>query len=395
MQLVLTRALDPTVADQPVEVVERKGLGHPDSLCDVLAEEVSIALCRFYLDRFGVILHHNVDKVLLVGGSSRPAFGGGEVTAPIELYLAGRATFEARGVSIPVQELAIEACRSWLQANMRYLDPARHVRIHCCIRPGSADLVELFLRRKAGAEQCANDTSIGTGFAPSTPTEELVLRLEHELRSPQALRAHPERGEDIKVMAVRHGERLALTVADAFVDRALSSLDDYRVARAALATDVRALAEQAQIEVNAGDDLERGSIYLTVTGTSAEAGDDGEAGRGNRVNGLITPYRPMSMESVAGKNPVSHVGKVYNAAAFRIARALCARIAGMRSVSCQLVSRIGAPVREPQLVHLHTWLERGLAPGLIQAEARAIVAQELAGLDRAYEDFLARRISIV
>jgi S-adenosylmethionine synthetase len=395
MELVLTSSQDASLADQPVEVVERKGLGHPDSLCDALAEEVSVALSRFYLERFGTILHHNVDKVLLVGGSSRPAFGGGEVLTPIELFLAGRATFEARGVSIPVEELAIESCRSWLQTHMRYLDPLRHVRIHSRIRPGSADLVELFLRRKEPTEQLANDTSIGIGFAPATPVEALVRKVESDLRSPEALRAHPERGEDIKVMAVRCGDRVALTVADAFVDRAVRSLDAYRSLRDALRDDVRAAAGPAEIQVNAGDDVERGSVYLTVTGTSAEAGDDGEAGRGNRMNGLITPYRPMSMESVAGKNPVSHVGKIYNAAAFRIAAELCARISGLRSVSCQLVSRIGAPVRDPQLVHLHTWLERGVAASSVEAAARPIVARELAGLDRVFEDFLAHRVSIV
>ena len=102
----------------------------------------------------------------------------------------------------------------------------------------------------------------------------------------------------------------------------------------------------------------------------------------------------MSMESVAGKNPVTHVGKIYNAAAFRIAGALTAHIAGLKSVSCHLVSRIGAPVRDPQLVHLQVWLEPGVTLQTIEDEAREIVAQELAGLDRYYEDFLARRMSI-
>jgi S-adenosylmethionine synthetase len=196
-------------------------------------------------------------------------------------------------------------------------------------------------------------------------------------------------------MAVRNGARIAVTVADAFVDRAVRSLDHYRALREALREDVRACAGPAEIEVNAGDDIERGAIYLTVTGTSAEAGDDGEAGRGNRSNGLITPYRPMSMESVAGKNPVSHVGKIYNVVAFRIAARLIESIAGLRSVSCQLVSRIGAPVREPQLVHLRCWLEPGRRTSEIQPAAAQVVARELAGVDRLYEEFLAQRIAIV
>ena len=70
----------PSVADSSVEVVERKGLGHPDTICDLLSEELSRALARYYLDNFGSVLHHNVDKSLLVGGRSLPAFAGGSAT---------------------------------------------------------------------------------------------------------------------------------------------------------------------------------------------------------------------------------------------------------------------------------------------------------------------------
>jgi S-adenosylmethionine synthetase len=86
------------------------------------------------------------------------------------------------------------------------------------------------------------------------------------------------------------------------------------------------------VVVNAADDLQAGSVYLTVTGTSAEAGDDGEAGRGNRVNGLITPYRPMTMESAAGKNPVTHVGKISNVCASLITQRQVTEIAEIAAV---------------------------------------------------------------
>src|SRR5450756_525052 len=79
------------IADDIVEVVERKGLGHPDSICDALAETLSRSLCLEYRDRFGKVLHHNVDKALLSGGRAAPAFGGGSVLAPMNIYLAGRA----------------------------------------------------------------------------------------------------------------------------------------------------------------------------------------------------------------------------------------------------------------------------------------------------------------
>ena len=61
---------------QEIEIVERKGLGHPDTLCDAIAERICVRLCRWYLDRCATVLHHNVDKVLLCAGASRPSFGG-------------------------------------------------------------------------------------------------------------------------------------------------------------------------------------------------------------------------------------------------------------------------------------------------------------------------------
>jgi S-adenosylmethionine synthetase len=105
-----------------------------------------------------------------------------------------------------------------------------------------------------------------------------------------------------------------------------------------------------KVVVNRADDLARGSIYLTVTGTSAEAGDDGEVGRGNRTSGLITPYRVMSAEAAAGKNPLTHVGKLYNVMASRIAAVLVENVAGVTAADCVLVSEIGRPVADPAIV---------------------------------------------
>ena len=70
-----------------IEFVERKGLGHPDYIADASSEESSRKLSKYYLDRFGIILHHNLDKTLLVGGQANPVFGGGELLHPIYLSL--------------------------------------------------------------------------------------------------------------------------------------------------------------------------------------------------------------------------------------------------------------------------------------------------------------------
>lgn len=393
---VLVSDLDGTRPDaQPVEIVERKGLGHPDTVCDALAEEVSLALSRFYRERFGFVLHHNVDKVLLRGGAARPGFGGGVVIEPAEVYLAGRATREYRGVSIPVDELAIRACRSWLSANLHALDTERHVRVHCLLRPGSIDLVELFEReRQPGAPRLANDTSMGVGFAPLTPLERAVLAAERGLRHGRA----PERGEDIKVMGVRVGARTSLTVACAFVDGQLRDLQDYLAARARAAGDVRAAAAavlggEPAVEVNTADDTASGSVYLTVTGTSAEAGDDGQTGRGNRANGLITPSRPMTIESFAGKNPITHVGKLYNVAAARIAEAIVSQLEGATEAQVMLVSRIGTPIEDPQVVHLRLRAENAARRAALALRAQEIARSHLSEIGSLWELLLTHNLA--
>jgi S-adenosylmethionine synthetase len=378
-----------TPASQPFEIVERKGLGHPDTICDALTENLSRALSRVYLERFGAILHHNVDKALLCGGAARPAFGGGEVTEPIDIYLAGRATARFEGVTIAVDEIAVEESRRWLGANLRHLDPERQVRIHPRIRPTSPDLAALFLRQREAGAPLANDTSLGVGFAPLDTLERTVLEVERKLNSPAVKAAQPEIGEDIKIMGVRSGGDLSLTVACALVGRHVAGLDDYRAKKARIRELALAAAGgRAKVEVNTADGDTADSVYLTVTGLSAEAGDDGQVGRGNRVNGLITPYRPMSLEAAAGKNPVTHVGKLYNLLANRIARALVAEVAGVQEAYCYLVSRIGHPITEPQLMDLKLQLEDPAALAALRPRVEEVARGELAGVTDLWRELI-------
>ena len=181
--------------DQPIEVVERKGLGHPDTICDALAEALSLGLSRFYREHFGAVLHHNVDKALLWGGRSRPAYGGGEVLAPMEIFLAGRATVEWRDVRVPIEELAVEGSRAWIDAHLPHLDARKHVRIHCLVRPGSADLLNLYLRAREGEAPPANDTSCGVGWAPLSRLEAVVSQVERTLNAPPRRRPIPRSGK--------------------------------------------------------------------------------------------------------------------------------------------------------------------------------------------------------
>ena len=396
MQLGITASAARPPDELAHEIVERKGRGHPDSLCDALAENLSLALSRFYLERFGAILHHNVDKALLIGAAARPAFGGGTLEEPIEIILAGRATRAFRGVSVPVDEIAVEASRGWLARNIRNLDVERDVRIVPRIRATSGDLAELFARGAQGVPR-ANDTSFGVGFAPFDRLERAVLAVGEALAAAPTREAHPAIGDDVKILGLRSGGRLEMTVACAFVGRHLRDLDDYRAKKAAVASLAESSARkasgvQAEVVVNAADSAE--SIYLTVTGLSAEAGDDGQVGRGNRVNGLITPYRPMSLEAAAGKNPVSHTGKLYNLLAGRIARRLTEELAAVERAGCLLLSRIGTPVTSPAAVAIKLATQTGQPISELREPVEAIAADRIASIPALIDDFVDGRVEL-
>jgi S-adenosylmethionine synthetase len=386
--------------DEEVEVVERKGLGHPDSICDALAETLSRNLCQHYRQQFGEILHHNVDKALLCGGSAAPAFGGGRVLAPVEIYLSGRAVGIVGERSVPLEEIAVEGSRIWLRDNLHSFDADRHVRLHSVLRPGSQALSALY-RRKAtsGSTALANDTSFGVGYAPLSALERLVLRTETLLNDRQRASQHRAWGEDIKVMGIRRGTAVSLTIACAMIDRHLAGVEDYLAETTAIRRKIQDLAadhgfDDCRVHVNAADDVASGSLYLTVTGTSAEAGDDGQVGRGNRANGLITPYRPMSLEAAAGKNPVSHVGKIYNVLARNIAEAIVCGLPEVASADCHIVSEIGRPVGMPALTHVRLVTHDGSPASRLETRVGDIVAREVRRIDGLVDRFVAGAIQL-
>lgn len=378
-------------------MVERKGLGHPDTICDALAEEICRALCRTYLEVFGAIMHHNVDKILLCAGAAHPSFGSGEVLAPAEIYLCGRATSEHDGRRVPVTDIAIDACKRWLRVQFPELDSERFIRIVPKFRPGSGELRSLFSKGKSVA--LSNDTSCGVGFAPFTPLERVVLEVERSLNAVDTKSTHPAIGRDIKVMGIRRDSRIHLTISCAMIGRYLTCVADYLEAKAAALelalTTARGLTEgEVDGVVNAADDIESGEVFLTVTGTSAEGGDDGETGRGNRISGLITPYRPMTMEAAAGKNPVTHVGKLYNLAASRIAGKLVREVSGIKGTSCVLVSQIGRPIDDPQIVDVRLELESDRHIETLSAIARDIVLDGLQKFHELQADILEGHVTV-
>lgn len=339
---------------QNIEIVERKGLGHPDTICDHAAEQVSVALSSYYLEEFGAIMHHNVDKALLIGGTSRPRYKGGDVIEPMELIIAGRAVKSKNEKFLPVEEISSDAIKEYLTDKLRLINIEKNIKITIHIRPGSQDLTELFQRFAKGTPPLSNDTSCGTGYYPTDELEKTVYRTENFLNSRDLKQNYPFIGEDIKVMGLRHEKKIHLTVSIAMIDRYLSGLDDYiekiNVTHQLLRKEPWFRGNYF-IDINTADSYENGSVYLTVTGTSAEMGDDGEVGRGNRANGLITPFRTMSLEAVAGKNPISHVGKLYNLFAMDLSREIVEKKFAEEAY-VNIVSQIGKPINEPLVLDI-------------------------------------------
>jgi S-adenosylmethionine synthetase len=383
------------IEDQDVEMVERKGLGHPDSIADGVSESVSRALSRLYLDEYGRILHHNTDETQVVGGASDPKFGGGKVTTPIYMLLVGRATTEVNGEKLPYRETAIDAARKYVQSVCSHVDVDHHIEFDCRIGQGSVDLRGVFDQKAV----LSNDTSFGVGFAPLSDLERLVLESEHFLTL-KLKKKLPALGEDVKVMGYRQNGKIRLTVAAALVDSEVKDPTEYRAVCDEIASKLADLAakltqREVTIDVNTADDPELGRFYLTVTGCSMEAGDDGSVGRGNRANGLITPCRPMSLEASAGKNPINHVGKIYNLLGNLIAGDVVRETGGnVKEVHVRILSQIGKPVDQPQVASLQILPADGVKLGAVKSKAEAVANSWLEQVDSIPRRLLTGKLTV-
>ena len=383
------------IEEQGVELVERKGLGHPDSIADGVSESVSRALSRLYLDEFGRILHHNTDETQVVGGASEPRFGGGKFLQPIYILLVGRATTEVNGEKLPFRQTAISAARQYIRSICSHLDVDKQVEFDCRIGQGSVDLRGVFDQKFA----LANDTSFGVGFAPYSDTERLVLETERLLTTKLKKTLHAL-GEDVKVMGYRAGDSIRLTIAAALVDREVKDASAYQavcdeIRERVLDQAAKLTSRAVKADVNTADDPELGRYYLTVTGCSMEAGDDGSVGRGNRANGLITPCRPMSLEATAGKNPVNHVGKIYNLLAILIANDVVKESGGnVKEVHVRILSQIGKPVDQPQVASLQLLPADGVRLAQVKSAAERVADHWLDQVGTIPQKLLTDKLSV-
>lgn len=326
-----------------VTIVERKGWGHPDTLADHLAEELSRAYSRYTLAEFGAILHHNFDKLALLGGASEVRYGSGRMTAPVRVLVNGRAARACGGQPVPVDDLVFETVRNFFGNRLPELDGHLTVELNITSNPSPGAVVTggsmperlaWFAPRSVDdlrerQVRLANDTSLGTGWAPDHPVESFVRDLVDHLSAPSAFTLGvPWAGSDVKMMAYASCDEVDIVLCAPQKAAHVPSRAAYLSNKDAVLQECERFARDwlpdlpVRFRLNARDLPEHDELYLTYTGSSIESGDEGVVGRGNRINGLITPMRPMNVEGVAGKNPVYHVGKLYNLAAQRLAQRL-------------------------------------------------------------------------
>jgi len=296
--------------------------------------------------------------------------------------------------------MTIQTAKEWFKKNLRFVDPEKHVRYAVELQPGSPELTDIFKRK--GMILGANDTSAAVGYAPMTRTERIVLETERYVNSKDFKKRFPESGEDVKVMGFRRAKNLNITIAMAFVDRFVESEKDYFRKKAELLEDIKtfvkekAYFENVTVNLNTLDVKGRGidGIYLTVLGTSADSADSGQVGRGNRVNGVIPLNRPVGSEAAAGKNPVSHVGKIYNLLTHKIANSIYEQVHGIEEVYIWLLSQIGKPIDQPAIAAAQVVMKSGNSFEHIQKEIEEVVDSELENIEKFCMDLAYGKIPI-
>lgn len=366
----------PGPASLPVEVVERKGIGHPDTLADALAERMSVAYSRQCRDRFGAVLHHNLDKLYLRGGHARTGLGAHEMTEPTILVVGGRVSPSFGGAEIDYRALFEDVAHQYLSTVLPHFDAAKWLRIEYAttdrsrfptwFRPRDLDDLPELIR------PTGSDTVAVTSWWPNTPTEQLVLALERHLNQEGAGPRHPHLGQDIKVMAVRRGYHIDLTINVAVHPSAAPTVDAYdavltelrRELREVAATNVGAeLDVDIRVNTQATNPFQAKRQYLLGSGTCLEFGEEGFVGRGNGASGLIPVHRPKSVEAAFGKNPTYHSGKVYSLYAEQIARTIHADLGVSAAVT--IVATNSNLLRSPNYVSVD--LDKDADPAVVDA----------------------------
>lgn len=369
------------------EVVERKGLGHPDTLADIIANTFSSLYTLYALEHFGGLLNHNVDKVVLAGGTADIGFGEYKQRNPITCYLFGKITNRVGIEYIDVDELFRRSVvkvfdqifgngttenfqiKTIVAANSGI--GAEH--LHSYYNPESKnDLNQL------SQKMTVTDTAYCSVFYGYTLLEKLVIDCENYINGSEFKILYPETGFDVKCLAVRQHNLVNITICIPFLATAVNSFSSYKHRL----NDIKHHLELryssspdfiVKLTINSKDT--EGTGYLTLFGTALDKGDFGVVGRGNRYEGVICLYRSGGVEASSGKNPFRSTGKVYHAVAYEIAGALYDKFSSSFNVT--IVTNNGDILGEPKTIIVSS----PCAPQIVNHMLPAITHHVLANMD--------------
>jgi len=315
-----------------IEIIEYKSNGHPDSLTDLVVEDCASALDCYYLAKYGSILHYNVDKALFLAGNIEIGYGGGRILKKPCFILGGQAS----NMDDILKGTLVSQIR---QTVKKHLSNLKDFDVEIRVSNVSVNLNNISRNQKI----LCNDTSFGVGYYPFSENEQKVFAIRDELDKMIREREIPV-GELYKIMLTPKGIYIS---APLYAQRVNSKQEYTRYKK--MIEDRLSRINNDRITFN--PDFDNGFPYMTLTGSSIECGDDGQVGRGNRYNGLITPCRPMTIEAYHGKNNRNHIGKIYSRWAFEKAKEIYERTGKYTEVI--LVGKIGKPITDYEIYVNH------------------------------------------
>lgn len=384
------------------ELIERKGAGHPDSICDELASLISQAYSSYTVENCdGMVLHHQIDKLMLIGGKTEVEFGKGSFVEPITIVLSGRISRNYLGKDLPVNEIIDKCLRDYFSDRFPMIDFDKNIKIidlltsyagPGTLKESTGSIASMFspVAKEAvrGYEDVvANDTSFCLAYEPMSSLEKLVIDLEQHLTSRSMRNKNKWLGTDIKIMAYRQGEDVDLTACIPQIAAHVPSYASYKENLDMITAEMLKFAEDRMpnsninMSTNTKDKDDTQNVYLTVSGASL-SGDIGVVGRGNRPNGLITARKPMSLEGTNGKNPRYYAGFIYAVCTKKIAKRIYDET-GMPNI-VEIVSQNGGQLLKPW----HTRITTEANKDVVQK----IVEEELSNIPSITEDFIAGKL---
>lgn len=319
------------------EIVERKGVGHPDTLADALAEECSRVYSNYCLKKFGAVLHHNLDKLYIGGGLYQCDYGVQKKVKPINIVTNGRISNQFADTKIDIDKILRGVIKEYIAAVLPHVDVENDLNI--VVNSTQNTRIDNWFSPKDRGDipdseiVFANDTSAITAYYPLTTSEKLAIEMERFFWNPDKnLYPKPiynDIGQDIKVMVIRKNNNIDVVMCIPVIateaeseKRYFEIIDFYEKKLTEHAKSIcKKRGYKVNVTVNAKFSKEKmGTKYLLVKGTSAECGEEGLVGRGNNMQGIIPLYRPNSMEAGAGKNPRYHTGRVLSYVANKLAK---------------------------------------------------------------------------